>query len=403
MTRGESAVTLPGMDPEKEVWLVSNGDYWKAVWTNAAGERQAKSIGAKAKYSRRQARILARRLAAESNGEKSDAGPLLSAWLTTFAESRDVGAKTTAGYREAGFYLRAFFDDDPPIGEIERADAAQWRDDLASAKLTAKMNTMGMTDPAWKNASTGTWIKPSASTVAKHVRAAKLIFQEAADRDLITFNPFDRLKAGTPKIKKTWKQVSADETKRILEACPSPAWRILFALCRWAGLRLGEAMRLKWADVDWAGNRMTIDGDLEEETTKRRMRVVPIEPARCPSVLTAELRRAFEAAADGAKLVCEGLATNNLRRDALAILTRSGVGHYAKPFHTLRKNLQTEWSGQYPQHVVCEWLGNSPEVASIHYLTVPEELYAPPSVQNGYGGAKNSEKRARSKVRTKRT
>ena len=36
--------------------------------------------------------------------------------------------------------------------------------------------------------------------------------------------------------------------------------------------------------------------------------------------------------------------------------------------HTLRKNCETDWAGQYPIHVVTEWLGNSPVVAMQHYV-----------------------------------
>jgi integrase len=154
-------------------------------------------------------------------------------------------------------------------------------------------------------------------------------------------------------------------------------------LCRWAGLRRGEALSLRWADVDWQGNRLRVNAEVERETTKRRRRTAPIEPARCPSGLYALLRAAFEAAPAGSVRVCEGLSENNVRRSALAILRRSSVGAYAKPFHTLRKCCETDWAQGYPQHVVCEWLGHGLAVSQAHYLRVPVELYDLPGTTKG--------------------
>ena len=39
----------------------------------------------------------------------------------------------------------------------------------------------------------------------------------------------------------------------------------------------------------------------------------------------------------------------------------------------LRKTRQTELNDEFPQHVVCEWLGNSERVAEKHYLHVTAE------------------------------
>ena len=42
----------------------------------------------------------------------------------------------------------------------------------------------------------------------------------------------------------------------VLRACPDIEWQMIFALCRYGGLRCpSEVLRLKWADVDWARPR----------------------------------------------------------------------------------------------------------------------------------------------------
>jgi len=40
---------------------------------------------------------------------------------------------------------------------------------------------------------------------------------------------------------------------------------------------------------------------------------------------------------------------------------------WAKPYHTLRKNCETDWLAAYPVMDVCRWLGHSPTVAMKHY------------------------------------
>jgi hypothetical protein len=52
---------------EIPVRLESNGDYWKAVWTNSHGRTVGESIGPKKKISKRQALQICRQLAASTS------------------------------------------------------------------------------------------------------------------------------------------------------------------------------------------------------------------------------------------------------------------------------------------------------------------------------------------------
>jgi integrase len=155
-------------------------------------------------------------------------------------------------------------------------------------------------------------------------------------------------------------------------------------LARFAGLRLNEALTLEWADIDFGGNRIRVNEGIDLETTKQRFRVCPIEPKRCPTGLTRILTGILGAAPEGSSLACHDVKRNNLRRTALGILRRSGVGEYAKPFHTLRKCRVSEVAVFYAPGILEEWFGHDAEVSRRHYQRVPDELYAPPAnVQNG--------------------
>ena len=57
------------------------------------------------------------------------------------------------------------------------------------------------------------------------------------------------------------------------------------------------------------------------------------------------------------------------------------VRAWPKLFQNLRSTRETELAEQYPIHVICAWIGNSPAVAAKHYLQVTEDHFKK-AVQN---------------------
>lgn len=203
----------------------------------------------------------------------------------------------------------------------------------------------------------------SPRTVDLHIRIARTTFNRAVDDDLIMYNPFDRLSGGLPPVEKDWHYVSLDEFNKLIEACPNQGWKTLLGLCRLAGLRQGEALSLRWRDVEWQKNRLMVWA----QKTKRR-RVVPIAPELMPI-----LRDALADTPEGAHLVVTGVTTPNVWRDFGVIRKRAGTPKYTKWCHTLRKNRESDWiNAGFPFHVVVEWMGHSDDVARQHYLRVNE-------------------------------
>jgi hypothetical protein len=54
----------------------------------------------------------------------------------------------------------------------------------------------------------------------------------------------------------------------------------------------------------------------------------------------------------------------------------SGISSWPRLFHLIRAIRQTELQREFPIHVVCSWLGNSPQVAQQSYLLVTEDDFA---------------------------
>jgi hypothetical protein len=111
-------------------------------------------------------------------------------------------------------------------------------------------------------------------------------------------------------------------------------------------------------------------------------RVVPIYPELRPYLL-----EACENAPDGAVYVVsdemrarangpDGWVNVNLRTTMEKIVKRAGLTRWKRLFHNLRASRQTELEDRFPTHVVCRWMGNSPQIARKHYLKTTDEHFA---------------------------
>jgi hypothetical protein len=52
------------------------------------------------------------------------------------------------------------------------------------------------------------------------------------------------------------------------------------------------------------------------------------------------------------------------------------ISGWPRLFHAMRGSRQTELQREFPLHVVCSWLGNSPRIAEQSYLLVTEDDFA---------------------------
>lgn len=355
------------------VHLNKNGAYWSARWTDSEGKPRSKGLGAIADVSKRAAMAKCKALENEHarNPVARDVGtaPRLQEWTAEFLRIKtDMKDETRWLYEQTIAYLHRFFDQDPPINRITSARADDFRVWLEKQPAKGKKDEQGNAVPI------GAW------TVAKHIRNARVIFDLAVKpRKLIAANPFADVDAATPALEQDWHVVSRADLEKILDACTSDAWRAAFALARLAGLRRGELVALEWGHIDFDEKTIQVkarkDGrGKRRRGTKQRDRSVPVEPR-----LYAILRECYDRAPEGAVRVCPiggAKGTNNIERDARATLKRAKLPDYAKPLHTLRKNLQSEWEAEHSTLNVCAWLGNSPAVAAEHYNKPPAEAVA---------------------------
>jgi integrase len=53
------------------------------------------------------------------------------------------------------------------------------------------------------------------------------------------------------------KALTENELRRLLAEIPAP-WRLFFELLAQTDLRIGEAVALRWSDVDWSTSRLNV-------------------------------------------------------------------------------------------------------------------------------------------------
>jgi len=137
----------------------------------------------------------------------------LGEFLAGYIEGRiDIKASTAIVLRQSAGNLIDFLGADKNLRELTEDDAEQWRRYLIQ---------QGLSD----------------ATVRKRCGNAKQFFRAAMKRKLVSSNPFVELESSAKANKKREYFVSRKDAQKVLDACPDAEWRLLFALCRFGGVR----------------------------------------------------------------------------------------------------------------------------------------------------------------------
>lgn len=316
---------------------------WIATWRDpVTRKRRAKMLGKQSNLSRREAERLRDELQLELNGEAGllasapDGGETIGDLIDGYLLDRkaDAAPSTLELFKNTGDHLERIFGRGRKVRAVEPLDAARARADLA--KSLADL------------------------TVRKHVRNARQMWKwaMAPARRWATVNPWEGMPASVYAVDEERPYVSADDLEVMLDAAVVPDHRRLLALCRLAGLRLGEALRLEWDDLDWEQRTITVRNPSRRATTKKRRRLVPMEPW-LNEILAADWT---EATAAQVCQLTKGAATKRTQ----AVMAATGLA-YRQAHHALRGSLETDWLARYDPMSVCAWLGHSPTIAAKHY------------------------------------
>ena len=274
----------------------------------------------------------------------------LGSFIANYLEKRQGAVKesTLTVDKLAEGSLLGYFDADRSLRTITAGDAEDFRNHLLADGLAE-------------------------GTVRKRCSIAGKMFRYAMRHGLIESNPFEAVPTNSVATERFTFVTAADATK-VLDELPDCQWRLLFALSRWGGLRVGsEVRRLTWNDIDWKRQRFTVRSPKTEHHQGGATRVVPIFPE-----FAKLLSERFEDAEEGETLVLPMLikcTDTALRQLLVRAIIRAGIEPWPRPWHNMRATRQTELADSFPGHVVCKWLGNNETTAIKHYLKVRDDHF----------------------------
>jgi len=271
------------------------------------------------------------------------------------ADRTDAKPRTIINLKQARADLVKFFGAAKPLREITEGDADElWRWMVRDEKAG------------------GRGLGPN--TARRVIGRSKQFFRVAIRKRLVSADPFAGVKSKVQGNTDREFFVTRDMAQKVIDQCPDAEWRLIFALSRYGGLRCpSEHLGLKWTDVDWENNRLTVHSPKTEHHEGHDQRIIPLFPE-----LRAPLLECFELADEGAQHVITRYrdSNQNLRTQLNRIIGRAGLEPWPKLFHNLRATRETELTATYPLHVVCAWIGNSEKIAQKHYLQITDTHFA---------------------------
>ena len=216
------------------------------------------------------------------------------------------------------------------------------------------------------------WESQYASNTVRRVTGyCRQIFAAAIKRGMLTRNPFADLPGTTRPNRSRSHYVSREEAQALIDAAPDAEWRLILALCRYAGLRFpSEVMALRWGDVLWDRNRMNVANIKTRRKTGEAYRVVPIFAELRPY-----LEDAFAVAAPGQVFVITRWRKRHysMWKTLQQIAHRAGVKLWPKPFVNMRASRATELADLFPLDVWAARLGPTERIADAFYRQVPDK------------------------------
>lgn len=210
------------------------------------------------------------------------------------------------------------------------------------------------------------------TTVNKSIGDLRTFGNWAVERGYADKNPFLCVRRGPTGNRARDFQVPAEWTGRILDACPTQSWRVLYCLWRHAGLRQQEPMGLRRESIDMKARRLHVHSPKTERYGEDHAdRVVPIVP-----ILYAELEKALAEMPESEPYLIWNARRKSVNSGFQRIIFDAGLERWPKLCQNLRSSCENDWIRDgIPPHVVASWLGHSVRTQETYYLRVLPEYF----------------------------
>jgi integrase len=200
-----------------------------------------------------------------------EAKPITFRQLAGVCKERHVFAKKLAISETIDYRLKPLIDHfaDRPIAEIKTAYVEDFIADLRKPRMVNRRPDRMLTN----------------ASINRTIELLRHMLNWAVGREYLDRTPFRR---GTETLIRKLREdnqrrrrISEDEEARLLEVAP-PLLRSMIITALDTGMRQGEMLALRFADIDWKRSLIVLRG---ETTKSRRTRTVPIATARLRAVL----------------------------------------------------------------------------------------------------------------------
>ena len=203
------------------------------------------------------------------------------------------------------------------------------------------------------------------ASVAKRIKHARQVFGYAVAREWLVRNPFAGIRVKVPIDQDRRFYVTPEASAKTLEALRSPEDKLVFALARWAGFRVGSEVRnLRWCDIDWDSMTMRV-----WSPKTKLYRVCPI---------FTELQPFLRPEMESGEYCCPAFIENTdqfYRKKLVRAIKRAGLEPWPDLLLNCRRSRATEVVELFGVKAESDWIGHGPDISRRHYqMTLQEKL-----------------------------
>lgn len=325
-----------------EVKLYRRADgCWMASYYDVDGMRHFMRLGsdegvAAKKAARLQAAFTANPALRDPDAPTKVTAPTLADWWDDWSSRAEISTRTLAAYRHQWAALVRHFGQNARLDRLDPDECAKWARSLQ----------------------TGRELISARAIVAR----CKSMLRAAVDRGIIKTNPFALIKTGLPIVDREWTYTSRPDAAKLIASGDPAAVSLWLALCRYGGLRPGEARRITWGDYDPAARRLTVRPARRVRDTKNRLRLVPVCP-ELAALLAGQHPAPLRIVTGGKLTLLKGIA---------AAFEASGVKPDPRtPLHSMRRSRTTDLLADgLDVATVARIQGDSPIVVMRYYHIV---------------------------------
>lgn len=215
----------------------------------------------------------------------------------------------------------------------------------------------------------------ASTSAGKHMAVTKAFLQEAVDAGIVNVNPFGKVVIDRQRNRTRQRFIDSSVITQVISQADDPEFQAVVALSRWGGLRTpSEPFAMQWKHIDWDRKRIEVQS-VKTRSKGRPTREIPLFPELVPFLT--RLRDSHREISPETFVIpnLRRFTGANLRKRMSRAVRNASFEVWPRIFHNLRASRQTELEERFPRKTVCEWMGNSEQVADQHYLQVRDEHF----------------------------